>query len=67
VPGQSCSVGGALMLAQPRPSGLNRLAVAATSSYVAENGPSSPALVHGFSTATTVTAHHRTPGHNREK
>jgi EmrB/QacA subfamily drug resistance transporter len=35
---------------------LNSVAVAATSSYVAENGPSSAALVHGFSTATTCSA-----------
>jgi EmrB/QacA subfamily drug resistance transporter len=35
---------------------LNSVAVAATSSYVAQNGPSSAALVHGFSTATTCSA-----------
>jgi EmrB/QacA subfamily drug resistance transporter len=35
---------------------LNSVAVAATSSYVARNGPSSAALVHGFSTATTCSA-----------
>jgi EmrB/QacA subfamily drug resistance transporter len=35
---------------------LNSVAVAATSSYVAEHGPSSAALVHGFSTATTCSA-----------
>jgi len=35
---------------------LNSVAVAATSSYVAKNGSSSAALVHGFSSATTCSA-----------
>ena len=35
---------------------LNSVAVAATSSYVAQHGQSGAALVHGFSTATTCSA-----------
>jgi hypothetical protein len=35
---------------------LNSVAVAATARYVMARGPSATALVHGFSTATTVSA-----------
>lgn len=35
---------------------LNSVAVAATTRYVGAHGPSATALVHGFSTATTVSA-----------